>query len=206
LPTENKPHADCPFADRVNITDDGNGPHIEGRFSKLETQVSTLSSNLESIERSVAEGFKSVFAKIDSIGATRAANTIPWIMVGFAVLGLIATVGFQSINGVAAVVLKVENNLASANERERQYVKDQSRTESKTDDLGRAMNAMSERQEDFNSDIRHWQLRHAEEMDYFRGNTDAKINSLEKRANLTSERQYSDRMQRLQRFEDKPKE
>lgn len=113
---------ECPFADYTK-TDKGGGS-IEGRFSRLETEVSSLAHGQEALERSVADGFKEVFRRIESIGTTRSLSTVPWIMVGFAVLGLIATVGYQSINGVATGVTKSESNLALSNARELQYRED----------------------------------------------------------------------------------
>ena len=78
-----KPAHDCPFADKISA---GDTQHAEGRFSALETRVASLSDGLKDMERSVAEGFKEVFRRIESIGVARSASTIPWLMVGLSFL------------------------------------------------------------------------------------------------------------------------
>ena len=175
MPTKSPDHP-CPFADSVTATD---APRIEGRFGKLESEVESLAHGLENVERNVAEGFKQVFSKIDSIGTTRASNTIPWIMVGFAVLGLVATVGFQSVNNVAGSVSKAESNLALSNQRELDYREAKGRAE-----------ALAMQLTEQAIDMRKWRLAHTEETAEFRGRVTGRQQMNEERIKVLEEHQY----------------
>jgi hypothetical protein len=97
MPTKPTHHA-CPFADKVEVAANGI-PHIEGRFSALETEVSALKSGLDDMQRSVAEGFKTVFSKIDSIGSARSAATLPWIGMMIVILGMASTQVYTIMSG-----------------------------------------------------------------------------------------------------------
>ena len=133
----------CPFESAI-AKQDGGVEHVEGRFSALETKVNGLQSGMEAMERSVAEGFKEVRRLIEGMSQDRRVSTIPWLMVGFAVLGLVATVGFQMVNGVQNGVMKAENNLALANARELQYREDKGRAEERSAQLSAALHTFTE--------------------------------------------------------------
>jgi hypothetical protein len=102
----------CPFADKERGPSDENLPHIEGRFSKLETQVGDLRANQESLARSVDDGFNRVFAEIKSvavsvdqkvttIGSARQAATLPFISMALVVLGMAAGFLYHVLSGQA---------------------------------------------------------------------------------------------------------
>lgn len=110
-----QPNPSCPF--ETVVKPNGTEPHIEGRFSRLESEVSGLMHSLEAMDRSVKEGFKSVFSKIDAIGTARAANTVPWVMAGMAILSLAATVGYQAINGVSVNTARLDSSVTASQER-----------------------------------------------------------------------------------------
>jgi gas vesicle protein len=119
--TQNTPQSHtCPFEGTI-LNGEHGSQHVEGRFSALETQVSGLQSGLESMERSVTEGFKSVFQKIDNITTTRSAATIPWIGTFIVILGLASSMVYTSLSNQAESIRDVKSiviqDLKDVNER-----------------------------------------------------------------------------------------
>jgi hypothetical protein len=91
-------HENCPFAERAHATD-GSVPHIEGRFSALETEVSALKAGLDSMQTEVAEGFKAVFTKIDAISSGRSAATLPWVGTMLVIISMAGALVYNVLSG-----------------------------------------------------------------------------------------------------------
>ena len=140
---ESEPHA-CPFADKVGVSSRVNGnDHIEGRFSRLETEVESLGGRFDAMdhrfdvmENNIASGFRSLEAKSENRGTAGAANKLTWILIATTVVagvvGAMTTIFYQALGtvqgsldkglvGISAGVDDTKKNLAVANTRELEY-------------------------------------------------------------------------------------